>query len=80
MSTPDDPFEEDEVYDIVHDAMTSQINTALATCEHEIDAAVRAVSALAEKLHETIPPSAVMNLVMSMAVGTALGATYDRPT
>lgn len=69
---PFDPFDDDDVSRIVNDFGTGKIHEAIAASQDELDGAVEAVAMLTHKLHSFLPPSAVISLVSSMAVDTAV--------
>lgn len=76
MSEPHDPFDDDETSEIYNDAVGEQIVGALDDVQDEVDAATLAIAELAIRLGEKIPPAAVINLITSVAVGTAVKETY----
>lgn len=75
-SDPEDPFDEHETLDVFRDHMAGQLDGAVDQAQEEIDVAVAAIAVLTRKLRDLIPPLAVINLVSSMAVGTAVSETY----
>jgi hypothetical protein len=76
MSEPIDPFDDDEMVDLVHQFAADQVNGAVSEASEEINDAVTALETLTARLLELIPRPAVVNLVTSMALGTAITATY----
>lgn len=73
---PDDPFDRDDMNDIYGRFHAEQINDALGDARKEIDDAVRSIIVLTERLQPLMPALAVINLVSSMAVGTAVAQVY----
>jgi hypothetical protein len=74
-----DPFDEDEMREIIHATAAAQVDHAIADAQEEIGDAVIAIETLTARLLEMIPAPAVVNLVASMAVGAAISGTYGDP-
>jgi hypothetical protein len=76
VTEPIDPFDDDEMVDIVHQFAADQVNGAVSEASEEINVAVTALEVLTARLLELIPGPAAVNLVTSMALGTAMSAAY----
>jgi polysaccharide pyruvyl transferase WcaK-like protein len=80
MTEPSDPFDEDEMQDIVRQVDADRVYGAIDEAQEEIGNAVTAIEVLVARLHQLIPAAAIVSLITSMAVGTAIEGTYgDRP-
>lgn len=77
MSDPDDPFDEDETADIVDDVVSDQVASAVGDAQDELADVSLAITRLTARLVELIPPAAVIQLVTSVAVGTAVKEAYE---
>lgn len=76
MSDIEDPFDGDEMNDIYGRFHADQMNAAVDEAQGELDDAVRTIVVLAERLRQLMPAVAVVNLISSMAVGTAVSQVF----
>jgi hypothetical protein len=76
MSDPLDPFDEEEMDEIVRRLDADRVYGAIDQANEEVACAVAALEALTARLQQLVPPAAVVSLITSLAVGTALTGTY----
>lgn len=76
MSDVVDPFDDDEIDEIVNDALAGQLADAIAGAQGELDDVTVAIDKLTARLGENVPAPAVVSLVMSLALGATIRGTY----
>jgi tRNA nucleotidyltransferase (CCA-adding enzyme) len=76
MNEPLDPFDDEEVTDIVRRLEAQRVYGAIDEANEEVAQAVAALETLVARLGELCPRAAVVSLITSLAVGTALSGTY----
>jgi hypothetical protein len=76
VNDPLDPFDDEEMDEIVRRLEAQRVYGAIDEANEEVASAVAALEALTARLQQLVPRAAVVSLITSLAVGTALSGTY----